>query len=221
MLFEPDAHGCLAAGNDGPCQSPQIELVDIRAEATTGSVDDLSGAVVPGFQFGTHQGTVVVGEAEEFGHGGNRHRVSQRREGGPGGIEDGFVRRAQSELFQGMVQEAFGHGRQGCFEAGEVVEEGAPGYAGFFRDVFHGEIAGPLAAQHGEGRVGDRLAGGQFVLFAARREGDSVGRRHIVTLSATLHSGQVKSPVGSRVPGARPTSRPAWIAGWAVGLPRW
>ncbi len=223
---EPDVHGGLAAGDDGTGQGAQVELVDGGArgsgEALAGGVDDLLGAVVPGFQFGAGQLRIRLGQAVQLGQGRHRHGIGQLHQGRARGFKDGFVGGAQPELLQGVVQEAVGHRGQCGFGAAEVVEEGPAGDPGGVGDVLDGEVPGPFAAQQCQGGVGDGLAGGGLVEFAARRRraqgacrSGSVGTRlhyvQVCTLGKFFRScgtGQ-DSQEDERFPTAHPEALPA------------
>src|SRR4029453_2152839 len=129
----------------------QVELAGLWSKSLAGGVDNLPRAVFPCFEFGTGQGTVLLGETEKFGHRCYRHGVSEGHQRGLCGFEDRFLGWPQPELLKGAIHEAVGHGCQGSLEAREVVEEGPSGNACAGGDVLHREIAGAVAAEKVKG----------------------------------------------------------------------
>ena len=168
---EPDVHGGFAAGDDGTGQGAEVQLVELDAvaEALAGRGNDLDGAVVPGFQLGPAELRIGLAQAVQLGQRSHRHGVCELHEGCPGRFQEGFPGRAQPELLECLVQEAEGDGGNGRLGAAEVVEEGAAGDAGGVGDVLDREVAGAVGPEQRQGGVGDGLAGGRFVQFAARR----------------------------------------------------
>ena len=211
---EPDVHGGFSARDDGAGEGAEVQFVDVagrrQRKAFAGGVDDLFGAVVPGFQLGAAELGIGLAQAVELGHRCHGHGIGQFNEGRAGRFQDGFAGRAQPELLKCRVQEAERHRGEGRLGAAEVVEERAAGDPGGVGDVLHREVSGSPRAEQVHGGVRDGLPGGRLVQFAARgddagfagaADGGGRGRamgRHALTLRACLHSGQVFSRGGLR-----------------------
>ena len=148
-----------------------------QRKAFAGGVDDLFGAVVPGFQLGAAELGVGLAQAVELGHRCHGHGIGQFNEGCAGRFQDGLACRAEPELLKCRVQEAERHRGERRLGAAEVVEERAAGDPGGVGDVLHREVSGSPRAEQVHGGVRDGLPGSGLVQFAARGDAGFAGWR--------------------------------------------